>query len=98
MKASRSQAIAVAKKLNINLETYFAITPAMWTFAINVELEHASLLSEFGVKNKEEYFLFAGKIAIAHLLEYPDYYTRLKEMEKIAKKFWKNKIQPKIFK
>jgi len=29
-----------------------------------------------------------GKIALAHLNEFPDYYTRLEEMEEEAKRRW----------
>jgi hypothetical protein len=29
-----------------------------------------------------------GKIALAHLNEFPDYYDRLEKMEKEADKFW----------
>jgi hypothetical protein len=31
------------------------------------------------------------KIVLAHLLEYPDYYQRLKKMEQEAKRDWKGK-------
>ncbi|HEX2695466.1 MAG TPA: DUF5661 family protein, partial [Acidobacteriota bacterium] len=29
------------------------------------------------------------KIALAHLAEFPDYYTRLDKLEKAAEKYWK---------
>jgi len=32
-----------------------------------------------------------GKIALAHLNEFPDYYTRLEKMEKEAEDFWETK-------
>jgi hypothetical protein len=32
-----------------------------------------------------------GKIAWAHLKEFPDYYTRLKKLEKAAGEYWKRK-------
>jgi hypothetical protein len=32
-----------------------------------------------------------GKIAWAHLKEFPDYFTRLAKMEKKAAEFWKKK-------
>jgi len=31
-----------------------------------------------------------GKITLAHLNEFPDYYTRLEKMEKEAEDFWEN--------
>ena len=36
--------------------------------------------------------LLTGKIALAHLKEFPDYYSRLKKMEKEADEFW-NKVK-----
>jgi hypothetical protein len=35
--------------------------------------------------------LTTGKIALAHLTEFPDYYTRLHNMEEEAEKFYKKK-------
>jgi hypothetical protein len=32
-----------------------------------------------------------GKIALAHLTEFPDHYTRLAKMEAEAKSFWDSK-------
>jgi hypothetical protein len=32
-----------------------------------------------------------GKIAWAHLKEFPDYYTRLEKLEKAAEEYWKRK-------
>lgn len=89
MKATQKQSTVVAKKLGVTLPI------KLWTYAINVELEHASLLLELGVKEKD-YILFAGKIALAHLLEFPDYYQRLKEMEDEAEKYWKDKHKPLV--
>lgn len=37
-----------------------------------------------------------GKIALAHLLEMPDYYKRLNKMEKEGNAYWKNKTKPEI--
>lgn len=97
MKATRKQAVSAAKQLGILLGKQ-GLSIALWHFAINVELEHASLLAELGVTTPNEYVLFAGKIVIAHLLEFPDYYQRLKIMERNAEKFWKNKVLPNLFK
>jgi hypothetical protein len=35
--------------------------------------------------------LMTGEIALAHLTEFPDYYTRLAKMKTEAKKFWDSK-------
>ena len=34
-----------------------------------------------------------GKIALAHLNEFPDYYTRLAEMEADAERYWEQRDQ-----
>lgn len=47
-----------------------------------VELEHGLHDPETNVTNDDE--IMTGKIALAHLKEIPDYYTRLDKMEKEA--------------
>ena len=47
---------------------------------LNVELEHGLVDSKTNVTNDDE--ITTGKIALAHLNEFPDYYTRLEKMEK----------------
>ncbi|MCG2685968.1 hypothetical protein L6258_01190 [Candidatus Parcubacteria bacterium] len=51
-----------------------------------VGLEHGSRDPETDVTGDDP--LITGKIALAHLNEFPDYYTRLDEMEKEADEFW----------
>lgn len=53
---------------------------------MDVELEHGSRDLHTNVTNDDP--LITGKIALAHLNEFPDYYTRLEEMEEEADKFW----------
>ena len=48
-----------------------------------VELEHGSRELSTNVTNDDE--ITTGKIALAHLNEFPDYYTRLQKMESQAK-------------
>lgn len=57
---------------------------------MNVELEHGLCSLETNASCDDP--LITGKIALAHLNEFPDYYTRLKVMEEEAEKFWGNKI------
>ena len=52
---------------------------------MDVELEHGLVDPATNVTNDDA--LMTGKIALAHLNEFPDYYTRLKEMEEEAEKF-----------
>ncbi len=56
---------------------------------MDVELEHGLVDSKTNVSNDDA--LTTGKITLAHLNEFPDYYDRLKKMEKEAEKFWEKK-------
>lgn len=51
---------------------------------MKVELEHGIINPLTNVTNDD--LLTTGKIALAHLNEFSDYYTRLLKMEKEAKK------------
>ena len=53
---------------------------------LGVELEHGSRDPETNVTKDDE--ILTGKIALAHLREYPDYYTRLAQLEKAAEEYW----------
>ena len=53
---------------------------------MEVELEHGLIDPHTDVSNNDP--LTTGKITLAHLNEFPDYYTRLKKMEKEAEKYW----------
>jgi len=53
---------------------------------LDVELEHGTIDPATNVTNDDP--LITGKIALAHLNEFPDYYDRLDKMEKEADKFW----------
>lgn len=56
---------------------------------MEVELEHGLVNSQTNVTNNDS--LMTGKIALAHLNEFPDYYVRLEKLEKEADAYWKNK-------
>jgi hypothetical protein len=56
---------------------------------LGVELEHGSVNQTTDVTNDDP--LLTGKIALAHLTEFPDYYIRLAKMEAEAKSFWDSK-------
>lgn len=53
---------------------------------MDVELEHGSQDPATNVTNDDP--LMTGKIALAHLNEFPDYYDRLEKMEEEAEEFW----------
>ena len=53
---------------------------------MDVELEHGKVDPHTNVTNDDP--LLTGKIALAHLNEFPDYYTRLIKLEEEADKYW----------
>jgi hypothetical protein len=54
-----------------------------------VELEHDTVNQRTKVIDDDP--LMTGKIALAHLTEFPDYYTRPAKLEEEAKSFWDSK-------
>ena len=56
---------------------------------LGVELEHGARAPETNVTDDDE--ILTGKIALAHLKEFPDYYTRLAQLEKDADAYWAGK-------
>ena len=54
-----------------------------------VELEHGTKDPETNVTNDDT--VLTGKIALAHLKEFPDYYTRLATLEAEADEYWAKK-------
>lgn len=57
-----------------------------FTAGMNVELEHGQRDPHTNVTNDDP--LMTGKIALAHLNEFPDYYERLEKMEVEAEEYW----------
>ena len=55
---------------------------------LGVELEHGLHDPETNVTDDDE--ILTAKIALAHLREFPDYYTRLKKLEDEAEEYWSN--------
>lgn len=53
---------------------------------LNVELEHGTRDPATNVTGDDP--VTTGKIALAHLNEFPDYYTRLDDLEEAAKRHW----------
>ena len=54
---------------------------------LNIELEHGKRNAFTNVTNDDE--ILTARIALAHLSEFPDYYTRLDKLEKEAEDYWK---------
>lgn len=53
---------------------------------LDVELEHGIRNEHTDVTHDDE--IMTGRIALAHLNEIPDYYSRLKKMEDEAKEYY----------
>jgi hypothetical protein len=53
---------------------------------MDVEFEHGAHDPQTNVTNDDP--IITGRIALAHLKEFPDYYTRLEAMEELAKREW----------
>lgn len=72
------KALEVGKRLKVDWDK---VGLEEFTRGMNVELEHGSKLgSKTNVTHDN--LLTTAKIALAHLEEPPDYYSRLKAMEK----------------
>lgn len=82
-KFSKEEAKAWAEKLGVDWSKFDV--EQFW-MGINVELEHGSANPATNVTNDDP--VMTGKIALAHLTEFPDYYTRLDKLEKEADAFW----------
>ena len=67
----------------VDLEQYRA--------GLDVEFEHGSHDPQSDVTGYDP--ILTGKIALAHLKEFPDYYERLERMEEQAKRDWAGKQQ-----
>ena len=81
-----NQAKAIGKKLGIRWEKF---DHKQFRVGLGVELEHGKVSPATDVTHDDA--LLTGKIALAHLTEFPDYYTRLARMETEAKRFWDSK-------
>jgi len=87
MKISKQVAARLGKKYNINFNV---VSFTEWHYGLNVELEHGTKLGSLTNITNNNVDLTA-KIAIAHLIEAPDYYMRLYKMEKKMDQYWKGK-------
>lgn len=81
---SEEEAKQIGNKLGIKWDKFDA---DQFRRGLNVELEHGLRNEETNVTNDDP--ILTGKIALAHLNEFPDYYDRLETLEKEADKFWR---------
>ena len=80
---SLEEARTIGEQLGLNWDKFDV---EQFRMGMDVELEHG--LRDSSTNVTEDNSLVTGKIALAHLNEFPDYYTRLKKMEKEAEDFW----------
>ena len=85
-KFTEEEARETGKKLGITWQDFDL---NQFRKGMDVELEHGTINSKTNVTNDNP--LMTGKIALAHLNEFPDYYDRLEKMEIEGDKFWKNR-------
>ena len=87
MSSKRSFSFDEAKKIGEQLEIKWdKFDIEQFRRGMDVELEHGLVSPATNVTNDDS--LTTGKIALAHLEEFPDYYTRLEKMEKEAEDYW----------
>ena len=80
---SAQQAKEVGEQLRIDWSKFDV---EQFRMGMDVELEHGLCDPQTNVSGDDP--LITGKIALAHLNEFPDYYTRLLVMENEAEKHW----------
>ncbi|NQU74560.1 MAG: hypothetical protein HQ547_07635 [Candidatus Omnitrophica bacterium] len=83
---TEEEAKSIGEKLGIRWDKFDV---DQFRRGIDVELEHG--LHDSATNVTDDNALTTGKIALAHLNEFPDYYDRLDEMEEEAEKFWQDK-------
>ena len=84
------QAKEIGETLGVNWNAFSIL---QFKEGMMVELEHGTRDPLTDVTGDD--LLMTGKIALAHLNEFPDYYIRLEIMEEEARAFWSNKeLQP----
>ena len=71
----------IGNKLNIDWSRF---NVEQFRMGLDVELEHGLVDPSTNVTGND--FILTGKIALAHLNEFADYYTRLEKMERKAEK------------
>jgi hypothetical protein len=80
---SEGQARAVGHQLGID---WSKVDLKEFHSGLTVELEHGAHDPETDVTGDD--MLLTGKIAWAHLKEFPDYYSRLEQLESEADSYW----------
>ncbi len=82
---SADEARAIGERIGIAWE-HSRFDVEQFRMGLEVELEHGRHDSATNVTDDDE--IATGKIAWAHLNEFPDYYSRLARMEAEAEEYW----------
>lgn len=91
-KVTKVIAKQLAKTLGVNLRQ---LPITQWQKGIQVEMEHGTKGNPLTDVTHDN-LVTTAKIALAHILEIPDYYVRLEAMEEQARKDWKGQKRPKV--
>ncbi len=83
---SAEKAKEIAEQLGVDWSRYDV---EQFRKGMDVELEHGTENEVTNVTNDDA--LMTGKIALAHLNEFPDYYDRLDQMEEEAEAYWEGR-------
>jgi hypothetical protein len=81
---TEEQAKSVGAQIGVDWE-HAPFDVEQFRAGMDVELEHGSHDPPTDVTGNDP--ILTGKIALAHLNEFPDYYTRLEAMEEEAERF-----------
>lgn len=84
-KFSQQEAREIGERIGIVWDTA-RFDVEQFRMGLAVELEHGRRDLATNVSDDDE--ITTGKIALAHLNEFPDYYTRLAKMEAEAESYW----------
>jgi len=88
-RTSQDEAQRIGDAIGVDWET---VDLEQFRMGIDVEYEHGSHDPQTNVTNDDP--VVTGKIALAHLKEFPDYYDRLKGMEEEAERDWDDRQGP----
>jgi Protein of unknown function (DUF5661) len=82
-RTTRQEARRVGDAIGVDWERFDL---EQFRFGMDVEFEHGSHDPQTDVPGDDP--ITTGKIALAHMKEFPDYYARLERMEEEARREW----------
>jgi len=88
----RRVSLAEAEKLSRLFSINHHVVPFdQWVFGLNIELEHGTRNPITDVTGDD--LILTAKITLAHLMEFPNYYEKLEQMEDTLDKEWRGRIK-----